>query len=100
MERLIALAAAAASPPVCGAASAAVFTSVNCKPGDIHFCVDGNAEAPGVHDYITGSFTNTLKDTATAIKDTFSFNTDKNGVGSRLVHSQKATAAASPTADW
>lgn len=62
-------------------AQAAVFTPADCVPGNLHFCVDGDAEAPGVDNLITAVITNTFR-TATAIDDTYFFRIDKNGVGS------------------
>lgn len=82
MRKLLAFAAAAASLTGCGGAYAAVFTPANCKPSDIHFCVEGDAQAPGVDEVITGFFTNTFKTKATAINDTYSFIIDRNGIGS------------------
>ena len=81
MKKMLATAAAVATFVMAGAAQAATFTPADCAPGNIHFCVDGDAQAPGVDDYITASITNTFK-SATAINDTFLFIIDKNGVGS------------------
>ncbi|MBB4861077.1 hypothetical protein HNO88_004431 [Novosphingobium chloroacetimidivorans] len=82
MRKLLAFAAAAAAISLCGTAGAATFSPDNCKPGDIHFCVNGDAQAPDVDNYITGFFTNTFSGKATKINDTYSFIIDKNGVGS------------------
>ena len=81
MKNAFVYAAAAATLVIGGAANAATFTPADCTPGNIHFCVDGDAQAPGVDDYITATITNTFKK-ATAINDTFVFRIDKNGVGS------------------
>lgn len=81
MKNVLVYAAAAATLVVGGVANAATFTPADCTPGNMHFCVDGDAQAPGVDDYITATITNTFK-TATAINDTFLFRIDKNGVGS------------------
>jgi hypothetical protein len=81
MKNAFVYAAAAATLVIGGAANAATFTPADCTPGNIHFCVDGDAQAPGVDDYITATITNTFKK-ATAIDDTFVFRIDKNGVGS------------------
>ena len=81
MKKIFVTAGAVATFALAGVAQAATFTPADCTPGNIHFCVDGDAQAPGVDDYITASITNTFK-TATAINDTFLFIIDKNGVGS------------------
>ena len=81
MKNVLVCAAAAATIAMCGAANAATFTPADCTTGNIHFCVDGDAQAPGVDDYITATITNTFKK-ATAINDTFLYRIDKNGVGS------------------
>ncbi|MBB4861003.1 hypothetical protein HNO88_004349 [Novosphingobium chloroacetimidivorans] len=82
MKKIFAYVTTAAALSFCGTANAATFTPDNCKPGDIHFCVNGDAQAPGVDNYITGFFTNTFSGKATKINDTYSFIIDKNGVGS------------------
>jgi hypothetical protein len=81
MKTICAAAAAVATFVMAGSANAATFTPADCTPGNIHFCVDGDAQAPGVDDYITATISNTFK-TATAINDTFLFTIDKTGVGS------------------
>nr|WP_246352467.1 FxDxF family PEP-CTERM protein [Sphingomonas xinjiangensis] len=81
MKNVLVSAAAAATITLGGAANAATFTPADCTTGNIHFCVDGDAQAPGVDDYITATITNTFKK-ATAINDTFLYRIDKNGVGS------------------
>ncbi|MEW9855673.1 FxDxF family PEP-CTERM protein [Novosphingobium sp. M1R2S20] len=81
MKNFLIYAAAAVSLAVCGSANAATFTPADCKPGNIHFCVEGNAQGPNVDDYITGIFTNSFNK-VTKINDTFLFRIDKNGIGS------------------
>lgn len=80
-KMLLGGAAAALTLAAATGAQAANFTPADCTPGNIHFCVTGDAEAPGVDDYITAVITNTFS-AATAIDDTFFFRIDKNGVGS------------------
>lgn len=81
MKTVLAAAAAVAACATAGAAEAASFTPADCAPGNIHFCVEGDAAAPGVDNYITAFITNTFS-RATAINDTFFFTIDKNGIGS------------------
>jgi hypothetical protein len=81
VKYLMGCAAAALTLAAATAAQAATFTPADCAPGNMHFCVTGDAEAPGVDDFITATITNTFN-TATAIDDTFLFRIDKDGVGS------------------
>jgi hypothetical protein len=78
---LMGCAAAALTLGAASAAQAADFTPADCAPGNIHFCVTGDAEAPGVDNFITAVITNTFT-SATSIDDTFFFRIDKDGVGS------------------
>lgn len=64
-----------------GIAQAATFTPADCAPGNIHFCVSGDATAPSVDSAITAMLTNTFEAGQT-IDDTFLFRIDRDGVAS------------------
>lgn len=61
------------------AANAAIFTPDDCNTGN--FCVQGDAQAPGVDDFITGNIANFFQG-AQSVDDTYLFRIDRNGVGS------------------
>jgi hypothetical protein len=81
MKKLMGVAAATLTLVAATNANATDFTPADCTPGNIHFCVTGDAQAPGVDDFITATITNTFT-AATSINDRFFFTIDKNGLGS------------------
>ncbi|MBB5712175.1 FxDxF family PEP-CTERM protein [Sphingomonas xinjiangensis] len=92
---LLGVAAASLMIGAAGTAQAASIIAVNnsCNTdGRQSFCVDGDAQAPGVDDFISATISNSFRGN-TNFDDTYSFIIDKNGIGSGGLQTSFATEA-------